>query len=152
MGYKKNNRNRNYGERRRERGEKSERSERRERRRFVSQKEILENENAIKAFKAKIPLCECCGKQIIDVADAITSRETGNPVHFDCVLNKISEGEHLASNEKIVYIGQGKFAVLYFENIHDFRKFTIKKTIEWESQETRSEWRIEMAGLYSQIK
>ncbi|MBR0032446.1 MAG: hypothetical protein IJP61_09185 [Treponema sp.] len=152
MGYKKTNRNRNYGERRKGRGEKSERHERREKKSFVSQKEIQENENAIKVFKAKIPLCECCGKQIIDVADAITSKETGNPVHFDCVLNKISEREKLGSNEKLVYIGQGKFAVLYFENIHDFRKFTIRKTIEWESQDSRSEWRIEMASLYSQIK
>ena len=155
MGYKKNNRSRNYSDRRRERGNKSERperSERRERKHFVSQKDIQENENAIRAFKAKIPLCECCGKQIIDVADAITSKETGNPVHFDCILEKISEREKLGANEKIAYIGQGKFAVLHFENMHDLRKFTIKKTIEWENQDVRSDWRTEMASLYSQIK
>lgn len=152
MGYKKNSRSRNCGERRRERGGRPERTERRERRSFVSQRDIQETESAIRAFKASIPLCECCGKQIIDVADAITSKETGNPVHFDCILEKIGERERLGANEKITYIGQGKFAVLCFENMRDLRKFTIKKTIEWENQDERSGWRVEMASLYSQIK
>ena len=55
------------------------------------------------------------------------------------------------SNEKIAYIGQGRFGVLYFENPRDQRKFTIKKIIEWEDREKKSEWREELSGLYSQI-
>lgn len=152
MSYKRNNRNHNYNEKRRDRGERHERSSRNEHKNYISQKEIQENENAIKAFKAKIPVCEICGKPIVDVADAISNRGTESPVHFDCVLEQINSGEKLGPNEKVTYIGQGKFAVLYFENPHDLRKFTIRRTIDWENLEKRSDWRIEMAGLYSQVK
>ncbi|WP_294430112.1 hypothetical protein [uncultured Treponema sp.] len=130
---------------------------RQERRRYaassVNQKEIEENQNAIRAFKEKVISCEICGEPINDIANAFPNKESGNPVHFDCVLAKITESEKISSTEKIAYIGQGKFAVLYFANPHDQKHFSIRRTIEWESREnTRGEWRDEMAGLYSQVK
>lgn len=161
------------GRNRSERNERSSRSERGERRGYdaregrrsdrrfegrqftnpVSQKEILENENAIREFKSNVPVCEICGQPITDVASAISNKGNGNPVHFDCVLNKIAEAEKTGPNEKISYIGQGKFAVICFENPHDTKHFTIRKTIEWEERDQeRGEWRNEMAGLFSQVK
>ena len=130
---------------------------RQERRRFaassVNQKEIEENKNAIRAFKENVVTCEICGKPIEDLANAISNQNSGKPVHFDCVLEKIAATEKVSSTEKVAYIGQGRFAVLYFANPHDMKHFTIRKTIEWESRESeRGLWRDEMASLFSQVK
>ncbi len=119
----------------------------------TSQKEIQENERAIKEFKSKPPVCEICKQPILEVSAAINNSDSNNPVHFDCVLTKLVNEEKPGQNEKVTYIGQGRFAVLHFDNIHDLRHFTIKKIIEWEKRDApRSEWRDKMAGLYSQVK
>lgn len=119
----------------------------------ITQKEIREQENAIKEFKNRVPVCELCGQPITDIASAISNKNDGNPVHFDCVLKKITETEKPGPNEKVAYIGQGKFAVIYYENPRDAKHFSIRKTIEWEGRDQeRGEWRNEMAGLYSQVK
>ena len=120
---------------------------------FTSQKEIQERENAIREFKGNAPVCEICGQPINDIASALSNKDSENPVHFDCVLNKLTQVEKTRQNEKISYIGQGRFAVLDFENFNDGRHFKIKKVIEWEKKEQdRGAWRDEMAGLYSQVK
>ncbi len=117
------------------------------------QKAIEENESAIREFKANITKCEICGEPINELASAINNRSSGNPVHFDCVLNQLTESEKPGPNDKVTYIGNGKFAVLHFENVHDMRHFSIVKEIEWESRESeRGAWRDTMAGLYSQVK
>ncbi len=119
----------------------------------ITKKDIAEAEYAIKAYKADAKTCEICGKPIDDIDTALANRGSGNPVHFDCVHAKLAESELIGQNDKLTYIGQGKFAILHFENIHDMRHFTIKKEIEWESRESeRSFWRNDMAGLYSQVK
>ncbi len=152
----------NVFERGGERFERNERNERRSDRRGEQRKsfsgkmnfkEIQENENAIRTFKENVPVCEICGQPISDISSALSNKNDGNPVHFDCVLNKIAESEKPGPSEKIAYIGQGRFAVIYFENPRDTKHFTIRKTIEWEGREQeRGSWRNEMAGLYSQVK
>ncbi|MBP5283613.1 MAG: hypothetical protein J6Y93_02985 [Treponema sp.] len=117
------------------------------------QKEIEERENAIKEFKSQTHVCEICGEPITEISSAINNRGSGNPVHFDCVLAKLNESEKPGPNERVTYIGNGRFAVLHFENIHDIKHFTIQKTIEWEARDDeRGDWRDEMAGLYSRVK
>ena len=54
-------------------------------------------------------------------------------------------------NEKIAYIGQGRFGVLYYENMRDQRHFTIKRIIEWEDRDSKPEWRTEISEVYSKI-
>ncbi len=97
-------------------------------------------------------ICEYCKQPIEDLASSIAAKESGNPAHFDCVLEKINASEKLSENEKITYIGQGRFAVVYFENPHDLRHFTIKRVIEWENREAKYEWRTELSNVYSQVK
>lgn len=118
------------------------------------QRETAENENAIRAFRADVKTCEICGKPISpdEICSAVSNKATGNPAHFDCVLRQVSSKENPGPNEKVTYIGQGRFAVLHFENPHDLRHFTIRRLIEWEDRDNRLEWRNEMAGLFSQIK
>lgn len=153
---KKESRTRSRSERRHESRGSGAYERRQERRRSLSRinpKEIEESQNAIRAFKEQVVTCELCGEQIEDIANAISNRGSGNPVHFDCVLGKIAESEKVASTEKVAYIGQGKFAVIYFANPRDPKHFSIRRTIEWETRETeRGSWRNEMAGLFSQVK
>ncbi len=97
-------------------------------------------------------MCPQCGMPIADMGSALISREDGRPMHFDCALALLSEREHIAENERLTYIGQGRFGVLEFANIHDLRHFTIKKIIEWEDKDSRPAWRDELAGLYSRVR
>lgn len=116
-------------------------------------KAIRENASAIKAFKAAPPICEICSQNIVDQSTAIANKITGNPVHFDCVLKKLSENEKIETNERFTYIGQGRFAVLRFENPRNTRRFKIIKIIEWESREQkRGQWRDTMAELFSHVR
>lgn len=111
-----------------------------------------ENLKAIAQMKAREIICPLCNQPITEIASAMTDKATGAPAHFDCVLSKVRESEKTGENEKISYIGQGRFAVLYYENPRDQRNFSIKKIIEWEDREKKSEWRSEISELYSKIK
>ena len=109
-------------------------------------------EEAIQEFKKREVICPKCGEVITDLASAIADKTSGSPMHFECVMDSISAEEKLGPNEKICYIGQGRFGVLYFENPRDQRKFEIKKVIEWEGRDQKRDWRDEMSGLYSQVE
>lgn len=117
-----------------------------------SSEEIVTRENAIREFKSRGTICPACGKSISDMSEAIADKSSGAPMHFDCVLEKLKSQEKIASNEHIAYIGQGRFAVIRYENPHDTKKFTISKTIEWEDKNKPADWRGEMADLYSKVK
>lgn len=95
--------------------------------------------------------CKMCGQPIEELSSAMADKQSGEPVHFDCVIKHLQETESLKENEKIVYIGQGRFAVAYFENPHDLRNFNIVRIIEWEARDKKFEWRSNIAGVYSQI-
>ena len=119
---------------------------------YIDAKVESDRQKAIVELKAQKVICPKCGEVIQDIASSITDRKTNTPVHFDCVMKELSETEKLGENEKIAYIGQGRFGVLYFENPRDQRKFTIKKIIEVEERETRAQWRDQLSGLYSQVQ
>ena len=118
----------------------------------ISPQEIAEKENAIREFKARSSVCEICNQPIQEMASAMANRGSGNPVHFDCALEMLGEEETLAAGDKITYIGQGRFGVLNFPNVHDMRHFTIKKIIDWEEKDKKPEWRDQMADLFSHVK
>jgi len=95
------------------------------------------------------PECPWCGKPINDITSAIKDKESGRPVHFDCVLARISEMEHLETNESICYIGGGRFGVIRYNNPPDTRDFTIKKIFEWEVKDNNSDWRRPISEYFS---
>jgi hypothetical protein len=109
-------------------------------------------EEAIPLPKLPTPVCPKCGQPIQDITSALNDKESGSAMHFDCVIKFLEGAENLGPNEKIAYIGQGRFAVMVFENPQDLKKFKINRVIEWESREARPEWRSDIAGLFSQIK
>lgn len=112
---------------------------------------MKERQQAIQQLKAKQIVCPKCNQVIQDVASALSDKTSGAPIHFECAIGEVEKSEKLGQNEKIAYIGQGRFGVLYFENPRDQRHFTIKKIIEWENRETKSEWRNEYSELYSKV-
>ena len=119
---------------------------------YENEEAKLERLKAIQELKAREVICAKCGQPITEIASSLCDKKTGAPIHFECALNEVQSGETLGENEKIAYIGQGRFGVLYYENPRDQRKFTIKKIIEWEDREKTSEWRDELSGLYSKVE
>jgi len=95
------------------------------------------------------PDCPWCKKPIKDITTAISDKESGRPVHFDCVLERLVEMEHLESNDSICYIGGGRFGVIHYNNPPDMRDFSVKKIIEWEIKEKNYEWRRPISEYFS---
>jgi hypothetical protein len=117
------------------------------------QQSIAENNKAIREFKQAKPACIRCGKEIETIAEAMSDRQTGEPVHFDCVVAFLQEQEKISPAERIIYIGQGRFAVAFFPNPHDDKAFSIRRVIEWETANNDpAPWRKEISGLFSQVK
>jgi len=116
-----------------------------------NRQELIAKEKAIRDFKARQVICPMCGQPITELSSALADKTTGVPVHFDCVLTALGKNEQLKDNERLTYIGQGRFAVLSFENPRDLRHFKIERIIEWEEHNKALDWRVEMAGLYSHV-
>jgi len=100
---------------------------------------------------APLPTASCawCDKPIKDISAAISEPHSGNPVHFDCVINRIIEREPLENGDTVSYIGGGRFGIIHFNNPPDTRDFKIKKIFEWENRENRSEWRAIISDHFS---
>lgn len=112
---------------------------------------IKEKQQAILDFKNKQVVCAKCGQVITELASALSDKSTGNPIHFECALSEVEKSESLGQNEKIAYIGQGRFGVISYENPRDQRHFTIKKIIEWEDRDSKAQWRNEISELFSKV-
>jgi len=95
------------------------------------------------------PECPWCGKQIKEITTAISDKNTGRPVHFDCVIARIAELEALETNETVCYIGGGRFGIIHYNNPPDTRDFTIKKIYEWEIKDANNEWRRPISEYFS---
>jgi len=95
------------------------------------------------------PDCPWCGKQIKDITTAISDKDTGLPVHFDCVLLRITKMENLDTNDSVCYIGGGRFGIIHYNNHGDTRNFSIKKILEWENKDINYEWRRPISEYFS---
>ena len=107
----------------------------------------------ISADPLPVPDCPWCGEPIRDISSAIADKNTGVPVHFECVAARIAEGETLEKGDAVTYIGGGRFGVVYFGAPGDSRAaardWKIKKIIEWENKEMKAEWRSLVCDRYS---
>lgn len=75
--------------------------------------------------------CEICGKEIAQIASAM-STPSGGYAHFDCVLEDIKKNEVLAENQVVSYIGSGNFGVCEKDENGSYH---IVKTINYENAE-----------------
>ena len=94
-------------------------------------------------------VCEKCGKEIKDLNIALSDKNTGRPIHFDCILEFIKKSEEIRENEEVIYIGNGSFAIVTFENIKARKNFKIIKSIEWEERNKSYKWKEEIKELSS---
>lgn len=78
------------------------------------------------------PLCAICGNPIELIAEAITEPDGGYS-HFDCVIAKLKEQEHVTDDEKLSYVGHGNFAVFTRD---EEGHLVIKTRIPYESKES----------------
>lgn len=96
-----------------------------------------------------VPVCPWCKKPIKDLAAALSDKNTGQPVHFECVLARVNEMEKLEANDALCYIGGGRFGVVHYNNPPSIKDFTIKRICEWENKDERKEWRLSLSEYYS---
>lgn len=89
-------------------------------------------------MKRSFPECPICNQSVKFMLTAISVGEEKKPAHFDCVLKQISDSEEIGAKEKIIYIGNGKFAVV---NGKTGKDLSIRKTIQYEEKENAGEWR-----------
>ena len=101
------------------------------------------------AFSFPQASCAWCGKPIKEISMAISDPASGKPVHFDCAINRIIEEEILERGDTVSYIGGGRFGIIHFNNPPDTRDFRIKKILEWENRENRSEWRAAISDYFT---
>jgi len=99
--------------------------------------------------------CAWCGKPIKDMSTAISAPSTegdpagGKPVHFDCAINHILNEETLEKGDTVSYIGGGRFGIIHYNNPPDIRDFIIRKILEWENKDNRSEWRVAISDYFT---
>ena len=107
------------------------------------------NPPQIPAATLPVPDCPLCGKPIHDIASAISDKGTGNAVHFDCILAKLTRESALEKGDFVSYIGGGRFGIVHFNNPGEPKKFTIKKILELENKDERPSWRSGITDQYS---
>jgi hypothetical protein len=95
------------------------------------------------------PDCPYCGKPIKDIASAIGDKNSSTPVHFDCILARLTAGETLEKGDSIAYIGGGRFGIVHFYGPQHTSVFKIKKILEWEDKENQATWRKTISDRYS---
>nr|WP_303932514.1 hypothetical protein [Treponema denticola] len=118
----------------------------------IKKAKTFQGQNREPAFKKiEYPEFKCtkCGEIIQDLSSAIADKESGLPVHFDCVIEFLKKAEELKEGEEIIYIGNGNFAVAYFENPKVRKNFKIIKLIEWEDKNKLYQWKKDISELTS---
>lgn len=118
----------------------------------IKKTKTFHGQNKEPAFKKiEYPEYKCtkCGEIIQDLSSAIADKESGQPAHFDCVIEFLKKAEELKEGEEIIYIGNGNFAVAYFENPKIRKNFKIIKLIEWEDKNQLYQWKKDISELTS---
>ena len=94
--------------------------------------------------------CAICSKPIFDLSGAVADKESGEPVHFECALERVTAAETLEPGEKVVYLGAGNFGVVGFKNDKD-GAFVVKRRIRWEKEGEKQAWRKEISSFITKI-
>ncbi|MCL1817784.1 MAG: hypothetical protein FWG35_02555 [Spirochaetaceae bacterium] len=92
-------------------------------------------------IEREAPPCSVCGKPIHDILSALLHNETGEPAHFDCVMQQLLAGETLAEGEKFSYLGSGVFGIVRPGKSGDPSSIVIRKKIQYEDKEKAAAWR-----------
>jgi hypothetical protein len=101
--------------------------------------------------KRELKICPICGKPVYDLATALSgNKETGEPAHFDCVLERVAAAENISSQERLVYLGAGNFGVIEFKDKGE-NAFVVKRKIPWEAEGEKKDWRKSLSARISNL-
>ena len=89
--------------------------------------------------------CECaiCKEKIKFIEESFFNKESDELLHLECVINEIRKENKITDNQKISYIGSGKFIVFEKHN----NKYNFLRTIEWERIENLHRMQKEIESL-----
>jgi hypothetical protein len=74
--------------------------------------------------------CPICHELVGKDATAIKFDKLQNPAHFQCVIQWLEESTKLEENEKVAYVGAGKFAVVH-STVEKNKPFEVVKYLEF---------------------
>lgn len=99
-----------------------------------------------------LPIVDCaiCHKPIFDLASALGDKESDNPIHFDCALERVAAAETLSQGEKLVYLGAGCFGVVGFVKNND-GAFVVKRRIRWGKEGVKQPWEKDISSPITKI-
>ncbi len=94
--------------------------------------------------------CPVCGGEIKDPFTAIAHGRTRRPAHLECIVEELSETENVGTDQRIAYIGRGRFGVIDKEPVVEEgkKRLSIRRIIEYESDsehEQQPPWRKELS-------
>jgi len=92
----------------------------------------------------------CAAGMAAHLAGAVAEKESGEPVHFECALERVAAAETLEAGEKVVYLGAGCFGVVSFKSGNE-GAFVVKRRLRWEKEGEKQPWRREISSYITKI-
>ncbi|WP_455381206.1 hypothetical protein [Salinispira pacifica] len=89
--------------------------------------------------------CPICSQPMRDIQSAIAFPPGNEPAHFECVVRRIGEDEHISSGERVVYLGNGSFGIVEDQSAAGDSKYVIKRRIQFEEPDRSIAWRKELS-------
>ncbi len=93
--------------------------------------------------KRELSICPLCRKSVREIQSAIAYGEDERPAHLECVLNELKSRESLNPDERLSYIGAGRFAVI--KSKIGKNGLEVVRTIQYEERERVIGWRREQS-------
>lgn len=115
-----------------------------------SKRSSSRNRNRKPRVKKEKLFCSGCGKPITNVSSALVSRDQKGFMHFECVVELIKQEERIVPPQKLVYIGQGDFAIV--ETSPKKKDFTIIKRIPYENSDMKKFAKSEMKNYLHTVE
>ncbi len=76
-------------------------------------------------------ICPKCNKTIYEMSSTLEDKKTKKAAHFNCIFEEIKKDTFINKYQRLVYIGNGTFAVIEDINEKGRMKFIIKKRIQY---------------------
>ncbi len=89
--------------------------------------------------------CPLTRKPISNILTAIAHPDSQQPVEFDAVLEQLRQTEDIGPNERIVYLGEGYFAVVEEKKEKGKYRLNVTRKIPYEDNRAKLEWRQELS-------
>ncbi len=97
-------------------------------------------------------LCSMCEKPIEIISTAVSGFQKEEIAHLECVINHFEQSEKLNERQRVIYIGQGSFAVVEYRNEQKQGSFSIIKKIVHEDGERKKQLKLAIQDRLPSVK